>query len=414
MAEPITKRITRGWNAFIGREDASEFVLVRGEVVSSSRPDRRRLSYGNERSTISSLYTRLAIDVSKIVMEHVRVDNDKRYLETINSGLNDCLTYSANLDQTGKEFLRDAALTLFDEGAIAIVPVDTTFDPTNSGAYDVLSLRVGRIKEWFASQVRVDLYNERTGRHQEILIPKTSVAIVENPWYSVMNEPNSTLKRLIRKLNLLDRFDESTVPNKLDLIIQLPYLLKNETRKKQAKERRDDIQEQLKDSEYGIAYTDATEKVIQLNRPAENNLIEQIKYLTSTLYSQLGITESIMDGTADEATMINYYKRTIQPIVDALADSMAKTFISKTARTQGQRIMCFSNPFELMPMSTLGDVVDKFTRNEVASSNEMRSVIGLKPSKDPSADELRNKNLNPASPTEPEQSKGGIDVDAEG
>jgi hypothetical protein len=414
LAEPITKRITRGWNAFIGREDASEFVLVRGEVVSSSRPDRRRLSYGNERSTISSLYTRLAIDVSKIVMEHVRVDNDKRYLETINSGLNDCLTYSANLDQTGKEFLRDAALTLFDEGAIAIVPVDTTFDPTNSGAYDVLSLRVGRIKEWFASQVRVDLYNERTGRHQEILIPKTSVAIVENPWYSVMNEPNSTLKRLIRKLNLLDRFDESTVPNKLDLIIQLPYLLKNETRKKQAKERRDDIQEQLKDSEYGIAYTDATEKVIQLNRPAENNLIEQIKYLTSTLYSQLGITESIMDGTADEATMINYYKRTIQPIVDALADSMAKTFISKTARTQGQRIMCFSNPFELMPMSTLGDVVDKFTRNEVASSNEMRSVIGLKPSKDPSADELRNKNLNPASPTEPEQSKGGIDVDAEG
>jgi hypothetical protein len=357
----------------------------------------------------------MAIDIASLKVQHVKVDENERYLDTIKSGLNDCLTVSANIDQTGSAFLQDAAMSLFNEGAIALVPVDTTSDPTNSGEWDIKTLRVGSIKAWYPTQVRVDLYNDRTGHHEEITLPKTTVAIVENPLYNIMNSPNSTLKRLLRKLTLLDVVDEQSSSGKLDLIIQLPFLIKGEARKKQAEERRQSIEDQLRGTEYGIAYTDATEKIIQLNRPTTNNLMEQIEYLTSMLYSQLGLTTSIMDGTADEATMINYQKRTIEPVMSAIVDSMERTFISKTARTRGQRLMTFNDPFKLVPMSVIAEIADKFTRNEILSSNEVRSAIGYKPSKDPSAEELRNKNINaPVEKTPTETPEGGINLDEAG
>lgn len=406
MDETIVARISRAWNAFFNK---TESFLNNWGARYSTRPDRSRLSFGNERSIIAAVYNRLALDVSEMNVQHVRVDENGRYLSDVKSGLNDCLTVSANIDQTGTAFLHDVAMSLFDEGSIAIVPVDTTRDPTDSDAYDVNSLRVGKITEWYPQAVRVKVYNERTGKHEEITLPKWSVAIVENPLYAIMNEPNSTLKRLIRKLNLLDAVDEQSSSGKLDLIIQLPYLIKNAARKDQAEARRKDIEDQLRGSEYGIAYTDGTEKIVQLNRPAENNLMGQIEYLTSMLYSQLGLTMAIMDGTADEKTMINYYKRTIEPITDAIVDSMNRTFISKTARTQGQRLMVFVDPFKLVPMSVLAELADKFTRNEILTGNEFRAIIGFKPKKDPAADQLRNKNITPASTPE-----GGMILDEEG
>jgi hypothetical protein len=387
-------RVSRAWNAFLNRTDPFAPSPFEEGYSSSVSPSRKRLSMGNERSLNAAIISRMALDVSTIKINHVRIDENSRFTEVINSGLNDCLNMSANIDQTGAAFIQDAATTLFDQGVIAIVPVDTTRDPTDSEAYDIHSLRVGTIRQWYPSAVRVDLYNDRTGKHEELTLPKTTVAIVENPMYNIMNEPNSTLNRLIRKLNLLDVVDEQSSSGKLDLIIQLPYLIKSDARREQAEKRRKDITDQLRGSEYGVAYTDGTEKIIQLNRPVENNLMSQIEYLTSMLYSQLGLTMSIMDGTADEKTMLNYYKRTIEPVTTALVNSMARTFLSKTARTQGQRLMAFNDAFKLVPMSDLAELSDKFTRNEILSSNEVRSIIGFRPAADPSADELRNKNLN--------------------
>lgn len=389
----IGARIARAWNAF--RNTGGQFIrsIYESGASYSSRPDRSRFSLGNERSIIASVYNRLALDVASMKIQHVRVDKDERYTDTIPDGLNTCLTLSANLDQTAKAFIQDAAMSLFDEGAIAIVAVDTTNDPTNSDEFDVTSLRVGKVRDWYPQAVRIELYNERTGIREEITLPKRSVALVENPLYAVMNEPNSTLKRLVAKLNMLDSVDAQSSSGKLDLIIQLPYLIKTEARKKQAEDRRAAIEEQLQDSKYGIAYTDATEKVVQLNRPAENNLMAQIEYLTSMLYSQLGLTTSIMDGSADEATMLNYTRRTIEPVVGAIVDSMERTFLSKTARSQGQKLMAFTDPFKLVPMATLADAADKFTRNEVMTGNDVRAAMGMKPSTAPSANELRNKNI---------------------
>lgn len=343
----------------------------------------------------------MALDISSLRIQHVFVDENEQYTGGKDSGLNECLTRSANIDQTGPAFIRDAVVSLFDEGAIAIVPVDTTYDPTNSDAYDVTSLRVAKITQWYPRSVQVEVYNDRTGNRETLTLPKTTVAVVENPLYNIMNQPNSTLKRLIRKLNLLDAVDEQSGSGKLDLIIQLPYVIKSEAREKQAEKRRKDIEDQLKDSQYGVAYTDGTEKITQLNRPAENNLMTQIEYLTSMLYSQLGITEGIMDGTADEATMLNYLRRTIEPVAQEIITSMERTFISKTARTQGQRLKFFSDPFKLVPMTVLADAADKFTRNEVLTGNDVRGVIGFKPSKEPTANQLRNKNIRPMSPELP-------------
>jgi hypothetical protein len=327
-------------------------------------------------------------------IQHVRLDQNGRYIETINSSLNDALTLAANADQTGRAFIQDVVMSMFDEGCVAIVPVETTLNPSVSGSYDIQSLRTGQILEWFPSEVRVRVYNERTGRKEDITLPKSMVAIIENPLYAVMNEPNSTLKRLITKLNLLDAIDQQSGSGKLDLIIQLPYVIKTEARRKEAEKRRQDIEGQLAGSKYGIAYTDGTEKVTQLNRPADNNLMTQITYLTSMLYGQLGMTESIFDGTADEKTMLNYYNRTIEPILSSITDGMRWKFLTKTARTQNQTIAAYRDPFRLVPVNDLAEIADKFTRNEILTSNEIRSVIGMKASKDPRADELRNKNLN--------------------
>lgn len=406
MEETFRTRAARAWNAFFSQKEAFAQSVYENGPRSSNRPDRSRFTGGNEQSIISGVYTRIAIDVANLDVQHVRLDENKRYLEEIKSGLNECLTVAPNIDQTSGAFFQDVVMSLFDEGAIAIVPVDTTYNPTVSDAYDVNSMRVGKILEWFPTAVRLRVYNESSGKYEEITLPKSTVAIVENPFYALMNEQNSILKRLIRKLNLLDAIDEQSGSGKLDIIIQMPFLIKNETREKQAEARRIAIEQQLRGSKYGIAYTDGTEKITQLNRPSENNLLAQITFLTSMLYSQLGITQGVLDGTADEATMINYNKRTIEPIAGAIVDSMKRTFISKTARTQGQSIVIFNDPFRLVPMSILADLADKFTRNEITTGNEIRSIIGLKPSSDPSADELRNKNLN-----QPEPQEGGIEVD---
>jgi hypothetical protein len=357
------------------------------------RPDRVRLTVGNERSIIASIYNRITIDVSSMIIKHVRLDQNGRYIETINSGLNEALTTSANIDQTGRALIQDVVLSMFDEGCVAIVPVDTTINPNISGAFDIQTLRVGKILEWYPAHIRVRVYNEKTGQKEELTIQKSAVSIIENPLYTVMNEPNSTLKRLIRKLNILDAIDEQTGSGKLDLIIQLPYVIKSQARRDQAEARRQDIETQLSGSKYGIAYTDGTEKITQLNRPVENNLMTQITYLTSMLLSQLGITENLFNGTADEKEMLNYYNRTIEPILSSITEEMKRKFLTKTARTQNQSVVYFREPFKLVPVKDIAEIADKFTRNEILSSNEIRSVMGFKPSNDPGADELRNKNI---------------------
>ena len=386
----LYERIHRGWNAFLMNKDPTSDSGPGYSV----RPDRVRLTRGNERSIVTSVFNRIALDVSAVSIQHVRLDNNGRFSETIDSGLNNCLTIEANIDQTGRAFLQDVALSMIDEGCVAIVPVDTSIDPTKSTGFDILSMRVGKIVEWYPKSIRVQVWNENKGVKTDIVVSKRMVAIIENPLYSVMNEPNSTMQRLIHKLNLLDIIDDKSSSGKLDLIIQLPYVIKSEARRRQAEERRRDIENQLSGSKYGIAYTDGTEKITQLNRAVENNLLSQIEYLTSMLYSQLGITQRILAGTADDKTMLNEYNRTIEPFVSVMVDEMKRKFLTKTARTQKQSILFFRDPFKLVPVSDLAEISDKLTRNEIASSNEIRQIIGWKPSSDPKADELRNKNLN--------------------
>lgn len=401
MADSLIDRLMHGWNAFRGQERTSFYD---NGIGSSLRPDRRRMSIGNTKSIVSSLYNRIAIDVAAVEIRHVRLDENERFKEEIKSNLNECLTLSANIDQTSRAFMQDIAISLFDEGVIAVVPVDTSFNP-NTTSFDIDTMRVGKIVEWFPQKVKIRVYNDKTGLHEDIMMNKTAVAIIENPLYAVMNEPNSTLQRLIRKLNQLDAVDEQSSSGKLDLIIQLPYVIKSESRKKQAEDRRAAIEAQLKNSKYGIAYTDATERITQLNRPAENNLFTQTQYLTSMLYSQLGLSENVFNGTADEAEMLNYNNRTIEPIVSAITNSMKRTFLTKTARTQGQSIEYFKDPFKLVPVEKIAEIADKFTRNEILTSNEIRGIVGYKPSTDPGAEELRNKNLNQSKnpPNEPVQ-----------
>lgn len=381
------------WNAFSNWEQRSPNLSQQYGMTQSFRPDRNTLRITNERSIIASILTRMAMDVASIDLLHVRLDEDKRFLEEIDSGLNNCLTVEANLDQAARAFRQDIAQTLFDEGVAAIVPVDTTLNPNITGGYDILTLRVGKITEWMPKHIKVDLYNEEKGKRQQIVIPKKMAAIVENPLYSVMNEPNSTLQRLIRALNTMDTMDEKNAQGKLDLIIQLPYTIKSEARQQQAEKRRKDIEFQLTGSKYGIAYTDATEKVTQLNRPVENNLLQKVEYLTKMLYSQLGLTEEIMSGTADERAMLNYNNRTIEPVVTAIVEAMRRTFLTKTARSQRQSIVATRNPFRLVPVDQIAEIADKFTRNEIMTANEIRSVIGMRPADDPKADELRNSNM---------------------
>lgn len=385
-------RIQHAWNAFLNRDPTAGHYYH--GMASYYKPDRNRPMLGNERSIVVSVYNRIALDVAAVDIFHARLDKDGRFTEQINSSFNECLTLNANMDQTGRAFIQDVVMSMMDEGCVAIVPVETTINPNVSGSYDIDSLRVGKIKEWYPEYVRVELYNEKIGRKEDVLLPKKTVAIVENPLYAIMNEPNSTLKRLIRKLNLLDVIDEQSGSGKLDLIIQLPYVIKTPARKEQAEQRRKDIEMQLAGSKYGIAYTDGTEKITQLNRPVENNLMKQIEYLTNMLYGQLGLTPEILNGSADEKTMLNYYNRTVEPIISAIVDEMKRKFLTKTARTQGQTIVFFRNPFKLVPVAELAEISDKLTRNEIASSNEIRQLIGWKPSDEPGADELRNKNLN--------------------
>lgn len=394
MEDSFRSRWKRAWNVFMNKDPSREF---RDTGVSSYyRPDRPRFTRGNEQSIVTSVYNRIALDVSSVAIRHVRLDENGRYLEDMKTGLNNCLTLEANIDQTGRAFIQDVVMSMFDEGCVAIVPVDTDDDPEDGepGSFDISSMRTGKIVEWKPRHVRIRLYNDRTGRKEEILMRKDSVAIIENPLYAVINEPNSTMQRLIRKLNLLDVVDEQSSSGKLDLIIQLPYVIKTEARRQQAENRRKDIENQLAGSKYGIAYTDGTERITQLNRSVENNLLKQIEYLTNMVYSQLGITTTILDGTADEKTMLNYNNRTIEPILSAIVDEIKRKFLTKTARSQLQSIMFFRDPFRLVPVNDLAEIADKFTRNEIMTSNEIRQVVGMKPSDDPRADELRNKNLN--------------------
>ena len=388
----LVDRLQHGWNAFMGRDHTIRYPYVGSSYT--VRPDRVRFSRGNERSIVTSVYNRVALDVAAISINHCRLDDNGRFTEIIESGLNNCLNLEANLDQTGRAFIQDIVISMFDEGSVAIIPTDTTLDPKVTGSYDILTMRTGKILDWYPAHVRVRVYNEKTGQKEEILLPKSTVGIIENPLYAVINEPNSTMQRLIRKLNLLDTIDEQSGSGKLDLIIQLPYVIKSEARKHQAEERRKDIESQLAGSKFGIAYTDASEKVTQLNRPIENNLMKQIEYLTAMLYSQLGITQSILDGSADEKTMLNYYSRTIEPIVSAIVDEMKRKFLTKTARAQKQSIVFFRSPFKLVPVNDLAEIADKFTRNTIMTSNEIRQIIGMKPSDDPKADMLINSNLN--------------------
>ena len=395
MSEPFFTRLKHAWNAFINNKDST----INYGVLGSSyyyRPDRQRFTGGNERTIVTSVYNRIALDVSAGDIKHVRIDENDRYKETINSGINSCFNTEANIDQTGRAFIQDIVMSMLDEGCVAIVPIDTTTSPVKSNTYDILSMRTGKILQWYPNHVQVRVYNEKTGNKEDIILPKSSVGIIENPLYAVINEPNSTMQRLIRKLSLLDAVDEQSGSGKLDLIIQLPYTIKTEARRKQAEMRRKEIEMQLTGSKYGIAYTDGTEHITQLNRPIENNLMKQIEYLTSMLYSQLGITQSILDGTADEKTMLNYYSRTIEPIISAIVDEMKRKFLTKTARSQGQSFLFFRDPFKLVPINDIANVADTFTRNEILSSNEIRQLIGIKPSSDPKADMLRNSNLNQA------------------
>lgn len=392
MSETIGSRFKNAWNAFFSRDPTP--IFDDSGNSSSYRPDRYRPTRGNERSIITAINNRIAIDVAAIPIRHVRLDEDGGYLNTIDSGLNNCLNLEANLDQTGRAFIQDAVLSMLDEGCVALVPTVTDVNPDYTDSYDIYEIRTGKITEWYPKKVKVEVYNDTTGRKQQIIRPKRKVAIIENPMYSVMNEPNSTMQRLIRKLKLLDAVDEQSSSGKLDLIIQLPYVVKTETRREQAEKRRKEIEEQLTGSKYGIAYTDGTERITQLNRAVENNLLKQVEYLTSMLFSQLGITQTILDGTADEKTILNYRNRIIEPILSAIADAMKVRFITKTARTQGQSISFFMEPFKLVPVSEIAEIADKFTRNEIMTSNEIRQIVGMKPSRAPQADELRNKNLN--------------------
>lgn len=391
MEMSFGSRLKHAWNAFTGNVQMNYRDLG---MSHSYRADRPRMSRGNERSIVTSVYNRIALDVAALNVQHVRLDENGRFLSVIDDGLNNCLTLEANVDQTARSFVQDVVISMFDEGSVAIVPVDTTTDPNVSGSYDIQSLRVGQILDWYPQHIRARVYNEQTGRKEDIVVPKSAVAIIENPLYAVINEPNSTMQRLIRKLNLLDVIDEQSGSGKLDLIIQLPYVIKTEARRQQAENRRKDIENQLSGSKYGIAYTDGTEHITQLNRSVNNNLMSQIEYLTSMLYSQLGITQSILDGTADEKTMLNYNNRTIEPIISAIVDEMKRKFLTKTARSQHQSISFFRDPFKLVPVNDIAEIADKFTRNEIMTSNEIRQVVGMKPSEDPRADELRNKNLS--------------------
>lgn len=389
-------RVKSAWNAFTNKDPTIE--LDNKGLSYSARPDRPRFTGTNERTIIGGLYLRGAVDVSALPVLHARTNEELQFLGTISSPLNECLTVSANIDQTGRAFLQDVVMSLYNEGTVAIVPIDTSRNPMDSSSYDIHSLRTGKIIEWYSSFVRLRVYNDRTGLQEELVLPKSTVAIVENPFYSVMNEPNSVLKRLVAKLNLLDTIDASGI-GKLDLLIQMPFAVKSEDRQKQAEERVKNLETQLNKTKLGIGYIDAVEKVTQLNRPVENNLMTQVEYLTSMLYSQLGLAQSVFDGTADEATMLNYHSRMVEPTMGAIVNSMKRTFLTKTARSQGQSIMAFRDPFKLVPIKDLAEFADKFTRNEIVTSNELRSVIGLKPSSDPGADELRNKNLNKATDT---------------
>lgn len=391
MEMSFGSRLKHAWNAFNGNAQINYQNLGMSYAY---RADRPRLSRGNERSIVTSVYNRIALDVAALKIQHVRLDENERFISVIQDGLNNCLTVEANVDQTARAFIQDVVISMFDEGSVAIVPVDTTTNPNITGSYDIQSMRVGQILDWYPMHVRVRVYNELTGKKEDIVLPKSTVAIIENPLYAVINEPNSTMQRLIRKLNLLDVIDEQSGSGKLDLIIQLPYVIKTEARRQQAENRRKDIEGQLSGSKYGIAYTDGTERITQLNRSVNNNLMTQIEYLTSMLYSQLGITQSILDGTADEKTMLNYNNRTIEPIISAIVDEMKRKFLTKTARSQLQSISFFRDPFKLVPVNDIAEIADKFTRNEIMTSNEIRQVVGMKPSDDPRADELRNKNLS--------------------
>lgn len=392
MGISLGSRLRHAWNAFTNKDPTErEWNIGTGY---NYRPDRPRLSRGNERTIVTAVYNRIAIDCAAIDIRHVRVDENRHYLEDVNSGLNNCFSIEANIDQTGRAFVLDVVMSLLDEGCVAIVPVDTSINPAVSASYDIHTMRTGKILDWYPRHIKVRVYNDITGQKEDILIPKTMAAIIENPLYSIMNEPNSTLQRLIRKLSLLDVVDEETSSGKLNLIVQLPYVIKTEARRQQAEKRRKDIEEQLAGSKYGIAYTDGTEHITQLGRPLENNLMGQIEYLTSMLYSQLGITQSVMDGTADEKTMLNYYNRTVEPIVSAITEEVRRKFLTKTARSQKQTIMYFRDPFKLVPINNIAEIADKFTRNEILTSNEVRQIIAMKPSEDPMADVLRNKNIS--------------------
>lgn len=389
----LIERIRNGWNAFVNNRDPTKRYQDLG-MSYSYRPDRPRFSRGNERSIVTSVLNRIALDASSMDIKHVKLDNNGRYIETVDSGLNNCLSLEANIDQTGRAFIHDAVMSMMDEGVMALAPIDTDTDPDLTGTFKIETIRVGKITQWYPAHVKLLVYNDKKGRKEEIIMSKKSVAIIENPLWAVMNEPSSTLQRLIRKLNLLDSIDEQSGSGKLDLIIQLPYIIKTPARRQQAEERRKDIEMQLSGSKYGIAYTDGTERITQLNRPVENNLMKQIEYLTSMLYSQLGITQSILDGTADDKTMLNYYNRTIEPILSVIVDEMKRKFLTKTARSQGHSIEYFRDPFKLVPVNDIAEIADKFTRNEIMTSNEIRQIIGMKPSSDPKADQLINSNIS--------------------
>lgn len=388
----FTDRLKHAWNAFQGKEPLGFPYQNLGSSY-GVRPDRPYLRLGGERTIIAAIYNRIAVDVAAINIQHVRLDQNDRFLEEIHSGLDDCLTVQANIDQSGRQFIEDVVISMLDEGVVALVPVDTDINPLTTNGYDILSMRVGKIQQWFPEHVQVLVYNEKTGQKQEVILPKSKVAIVENPLYTVMNSPNSTLRRLVHKLSLLDTVDEASSSGKLDMIIQLPYVIKTDARRAEAEKRRRQVEEQLSSSKYGVAYTDGTEKIVQLNRSLTNNLLDQIKYLQEQLYNQLGLTEDVLKGTGDEKVMLNYYNRTIEPILGAIADAMKRSFLTKTARTQGQSIMYFRDPFRLVPVADIAEIADKFTRNEILSSNEVRGIIGFKPVQDAAADQLRNKNI---------------------
>ena len=395
MELSITDRMKHAFNAFMNRDPTAYYNRNLGSSY-SIRPDRPRLSRGNERSIITAIFNRIAMDVAAIDIMHCRLDENNRFIEKIDSGLNNCLNLEANVDQSGRAFIQDAVMSMLDEGVVALVPVDTDLNPASTDSYDILTMRTGKILEWYPAHVKVRLYNDRTGEKEDLMLAKRDVAIIENPLFAIVNEPNSTMQRLMRKLSLLDVTDEQTASGKLDLIIQLPYVVKSEARREQANQRRKDIEQQLAEGKYGIAYTDGTEKITQLNRSVENNLMKQVEYLTNMVYSQIGITQSVLDGTADEKTMLNYNNRTVEPIVSAIVDELKRKFLTKTARTKLQSISFFRDPFKLVPVNDIAEIADKFTRNEIMTSNEIRQIVGMKPSNDPKADQLINSNISQA------------------